>query len=294
MVLGLAVAASTAAAQRAELEAGLRARAAGDHEAALAAFSSAWDTTAAPIARAEMAIEELALGRYVLAETHASEALVFSADPAIAARVDELSATRDTAAAHLGSIEVRCPEGFAIRVDGEPVGTSPLTHLARVEVGRHTVEATRAAYEPARVELEVSSGALARATLAPVWIDDRPLLARSGGEGQRIAGWTLVGAGAIALVVASIALGVELDRDAYLRTDACTPTSPLESRESRCPDAASLRASYTDVTRALFVSAAVLGLAGILLVVTAPSDPSATSARCAPSLAPGFVCQVTF
>ncbi len=68
----------------------------------------------------------------------------------------------------------------------------------------------------------------------------------------------------------------------------------MESRETRCPDAASTRGTYTDVARALLLSAAVFGLAGIVLVLTAPSDPQGTSARCAPSLAPGFACQVTF
>lgn len=287
--------APAARAQDDPLALGRAAREAGDHAAALAAFSSAWDASAAPIARAEMASEELALGRFVLAETHASEALAFATDPEIAARAADISATRDAAAAHLGSVEIRCPAGFALSVDDAPVGTSPLPHLVRLEAGHHVVRASRDDYEPAMAEVDVAARSVARASLEPVWIDDRPILERGAtGEGQRIAGWTSLIAGGVALAVGAVALGVELDRDAYLRSDACTPTSPLESRESRCPDAASIRGTYVDVARVLFVSAAVLGLAGVILLVTAPSDPTAVQARCAPSPAPGFVCQVTF
>ncbi len=288
--------ADSARAQESALASGRSARAAGDHAAALADFTSAWDATAAPIARAEMASEELALGRFALAETHASEALAFADDPEIAARATSITETRDTAAAHLGSVEVRCALGCVISIDGERVGTTPLPHLVRAEAGAHAVHAELSGYLPADTRVDVSVGAVARATLDPVWIDDRPILERIGGtgDGQRIAGWIAVSAGGIALVIGAVALGVELDHDASLRSDACAPASPAESRESRCPDAASSRATYTDVARALLVSAAVLGVAGIVLLLTAPSAPASPSLSCAPTLAPGFACQGTF
>ncbi len=286
-----------ALAQDDALARGRAARERGEHAEALAAFAEAWTAGAAPIARAEMALEELALGRYVLAETHATEALAFAADPALAPVAEALAAARDAAGAHLGSLEIACPAGCTISVDGTALGVAPLPHLVRVEAGTHALHGELAGHEPADASVDVAAGALARATLEPRWIDDRPILERTGeaGEGQRIAGWTAVALGGAALVIGAVALGVELDRDAFLRSEACAPGAPTESREGRCPDAASTRATYTDVARALLLSGAVLGIGGLVLLLTAPSsDPQGASARCAPSFAPGLVCQVAF
>lgn len=277
------------------LTTGRAAREAGDHAAALTAFTTVWESSAAPLARAEMAIEELALGRFALAETHATEALSFASDPLVTAMTAQLTETRDAAASHLGSVEVRCPAGCVISLDRVPTGATPLAHLLRIEAGTHAIHAELEGYEPADTSVDVTAGSVVRVTLAPVWIDTRPILERGNGDGQRIAGWIAVVAAGVALVIGSVALGVQLDRDSFLLGDACTPSSMMETRESHCPGAASTRATYTDVSRAMFVSAAVLGLAGVVFLLTAPtSDPLATSARCAPSVAPGFVCQVTF
>ncbi|MFO0686763.1 MAG: PEGA domain-containing protein [Sandaracinus sp.] len=283
-----------ARAQDDPLAQGRAARDAGDHAAALAAFTRAWEAGAAPIARAEMAREELALGAYALAETHAAEALALGGED-VAAMTDALAAVQADAAAHLGSIEIRCEGGCAIAVDGTPVGTTPLAHLIRIEPGTHVVEARRDGHEDAHAEVRVEALAVARVALSPTWIDTRPILERGGtGDGQRIAGGVILGAGGVALVIGLVALGVELDRDAFLRSDACAPSSATEPREARCPDAASTRGTYTDVARAMLLSGAALAAAGVVLLLTAPSDPAAPALACAPTLGPGLACRLRF
>ncbi len=282
-----------AQAQDDALERGRVAQAAGDHVAALAAFTDAWDRTAAPIARARMAIEALALERFALAETYANEALAFSADPDIAALTATLASVRDAAASHLGNLEVRCTPRCLISVDGSVVGAAPLPHLLRVTLGTHAVHAELADAHPAEASVDVTASAVARVTLEPEHIDTRPILERDGnGEGARIGGWSSLAAGGVALVIASVALGIELDRDSVLRSDACTPATTMDTRESTCPDAASTRGTYTDVARVLFVTAAVFAAAGLILLLTAPSAPASPSVACMPAL--GIVCQARF
>ncbi len=294
VLAGAALAPCAASAQDEPLAAGRAAREAGDHVAALLAFTEAWEASAAPMARAEMAREELALGRYALAETHAAEALSLGAGDVLELGEDLVS-IRDAAAAHLGSLEVRCDGGCAIEVDGSPVGTTPLPHLVRVEPGDHVVRAHREGHEPAESSAHVEALGVTRITLAPRWIDTRPILERGGtGDGQRIAGAVILGAGGASLLVGLASLGVELDRDAFLRGEACTPTATGESREMHCPDAASTRATYTDVARATLIAGAVLAAAGIVLLLTAPSDPAAPAVACAPTLGPGLACALRF
>ena len=282
-----------AQAQDDALARGLASSETGDHAAALAAFTDAWDRTAAPIARAHMAIEALALDRFALAETYASEALAFTGDTDVAAMSAELASVRDAAASHLGNLEVRCTAACLISVDGSVVGTTPLPHLLRVALGAHAVHAELPGAHPADASVEVSASGVARVTLAPEHIDTRPILERDGnGEGARIAGGSVLAAGGVALVIASVALGIELDRDSVLRSDACTPATAMDTRESTCPDAASTRGTYTDVARVMFVSAAVLAAAGLILILTAPSAPASPSVACVPAL--GIVCQARF
>lgn len=299
LALALALAAALPALARAQadlLATGRAARAAGDHAAALAAFDAAWQATTAPIARAEMAIEELALGRFALAETHATEALAFASDPEVAARASELAAVRDAAGSHLGSLDVGGPLGATIAIDGVVAGTIPLAHLIRLEAGTHALHVTLTGFEPADAVVEITAGTSGRTVVRLTPFDERPILERTGetGDGQRIAGWAGLAAGGVALVIGGVALGVELDRDAFLRSDACAPISPGETRESRCADAASTRATYTDVARAMLLAGAVLGIAGVVLLLTAPSEPTGVAARCVPSMAPGVVCEIVF
>ena len=279
-----------------DLTRGRSAREAGDHTAALSAFSAAWEHTSAPIARAEMALEELALGDFVLAEAHATDALAFATDPEVAALLPALTHARDDAAAHLGSLDVRCLEGCVITIDGHPAGTTPLAHLVRVTSGTHVVHADLEDYEPAQASVDVAVLAIERVTLEPVYIDDRPILSRTGGvgDGERIAGGIAIGVGGVSLVIGAVALGVELDRDSLLRSEACAPIAMGTTREQRCPDAASTRTTYTDVARNMLLLGAGLAVVGLVFILTAPSDPAQPRAACVPSLGPGFACQVTF
>lgn len=299
LALALALLVSAhAAAQDDPLAAGRAAQTAGDHAAALARFTDAWTSAPTAIARGEMAIEALALHEWLLAETYANEALGLPVDEAFAARRTAVEAARDAAVQHLGSLEAQCTPGCDVRVDGASVGTAPIAHLVRLAEGEHRVEGVLPDAEPAASTVVIVAGEVARVRLAPVPLDHRPILERTGseGDGQRIGGVIGLAVGGALLVVGGVALGVELAADATLRSSACAPTAPMESREQHCPGAAAERATYTDLARGTLLGGAVLAVAGLVFFLTAPSEPepTASAVRCAPTLAPGFACEGRF
>lgn len=68
------------------IEAGVAARRGGDDERALVLFTQAWASGHSPRARAQMGLAEQALGKFVDAEAHLSEALAAPGDAWITAR----------------------------------------------------------------------------------------------------------------------------------------------------------------------------------------------------------------
>ena len=125
----------------AALREGVELRARGQDEAALAAFRRSWEIAPGPRARAQMALAEQALGRWIQAEQHLQEALVAEADPWIRRHRAALRAALEVIGEHLGGLDVRGGvPGAEVRVEGRARGTLPLVLPLRVPVGTVVLE----------------------------------------------------------------------------------------------------------------------------------------------------------
>ena len=106
---------------------------------------------------------EQALGLWVEAEAHITEALADPTDPGVQKNENALRAARDYVEARLGSIEVwGKPAGARVNIDGDFVGVLPLAKPTRAVVGQRKLVVEAAGYQPERRTIEVSAGALIR------------------------------------------------------------------------------------------------------------------------------------
>jgi hypothetical protein len=122
---------------------------------------------------------EQALGLWVGAEAHITEALAHPRD----AWIEKNDAALRTALAYvqerLGSIEVwGTPAGARVSIDSERVGTLPLAKPARAAVGQRKLVVEAPGYQPERRTVDVGPGALVRehAVLQAATVADKPSL----------------------------------------------------------------------------------------------------------------------
>ncbi|HET6147936.1 MAG TPA: hypothetical protein VFH68_10425 [Polyangia bacterium] len=121
----------TASAARAEdiraiVQKGNDLRRQGHDEAALAEFQRAARIENSPTITAQIALAEQALGLWVEANTHLSQALEHERDPWIIKNRKALDGARATIQAHLCRVEIwGTPGGAEVSLEGKPAGTLP-------------------------------------------------------------------------------------------------------------------------------------------------------------------------
>ena len=99
---------------------GVEKRRAGEDAAALDLFRLAYELKHSPRAVGQMGLAEMALGRWLNAETHLQEALTAAQDPWIKKNSRALEASQVSVREHLGNLEVLgSPEGAEVIVEGE-------------------------------------------------------------------------------------------------------------------------------------------------------------------------------
>jgi hypothetical protein len=166
-ILLLAPAAHAQVDPEATYKEGIELRKQGSDAAALAKFEAAYAAGKAPKARAQMALAEQALGRWVDAERHLLEALAVADDPWIGKQRATLEESLSEIRKHLGKIEVvGAPDGAEIVVSGNVAGVAPLASPLRVEVGSYTIEAKKPGYYPGVRVITVESDGTSRCDLA--------------------------------------------------------------------------------------------------------------------------------
>lgn len=282
---------------------------------ALTLLTRAWDETHSPRARAQMARAEQALGRWLDAEEHMSEALT-SDDPWIVARRASLEAERALVRSHLGRVEVLgLPDGARIRVDGRGPYTVPLSEPAWSAVGTVLIEVEAAGHFPIARRVVVDVGSTTRETItlvrvplepapvappappvavappsAPVVRDAPPdgSSARATlGVASLLAGGTFALGGLAAHIARELTVSAAADHGCGY---------DLSGRLVGPGDCAE-RVSTVDVTAALAVTGYVTGAvfvgAGIALIATAPRARTRAAWSCAPSWR-GAACEWRF
>jgi len=155
--------------EEAALRRGFELREKGSDEAALAEFHRAYDLKKGARARAQMALAEQALGRWIDAEAHLAEALQRTGDPWIARNRTLLDQALGEIRQHIGSLELSGgTPGAEVRVNGRVAGKMPLDRPLRVEAGSVSLEVRAAGYLPVVRTITVPANGLAREPIALV------------------------------------------------------------------------------------------------------------------------------
>ncbi len=131
------------------IERGIQLREQGKDEEALAQFQRAFQTTPSPRAKAQIALAEQALGRWLSAGKDLTVALASASDAWIAKHKTALDGALATIQTHLGDLVlIGGIAGADVKIDGAKAATLPASVPVRLDVGTHTLEISAAGYYP--------------------------------------------------------------------------------------------------------------------------------------------------
>ncbi len=288
---------------------GVDLREAGRDEEALVLFEQAWARSQSPRARAQVALAEQALGRWVLAEAHLTEALGAGRDPWIRRNRAALEGALRVIQQRIGSLEVRGGvPGAQVEVNGRAVGSLPLTEVVRVVAGSATLRVSAEGYYPVTREITVAAGATVRESVEMRREPPRPTVAvappvvtvtrtvRVSPRAPRALGVVAVTLGGLTLVGASVASALSLRASSQWNDDARCLV-PGETRYAACGSFYDEALTTRTLGLAGFVSGGLLTALGVVLLVTSRggSSPPSTAFRCAGGPgAFGLACGVSF
>jgi hypothetical protein len=149
---------SAAASDDAEglIQQGLALRRSGKNFEALKFFQRALGLAPTPRSNAQLGLAEQALGHWVESEQHLGTALAADTDGWIRKNRAILEASLSTVRSHVGLVEVTGePAGASVRVNGNVVGTLPLTEPIRANEGYLEVDLQAPGWLPAHRTLTV-------------------------------------------------------------------------------------------------------------------------------------------
>jgi len=162
---------------------GLKLREQGKDAEALAVFVRAQELAPTPRALAQRALAEQALGDWAQAEVHLRDALAATDDPWILRHRQALDGAFAVIGEHLGQLQLNGGiAGAELRLDGQLVGTLPLSAPLRVVVGRPMLEVAAAGYYPVRREIAIKAGSLSTESIELVPLPQHPIVASAPGE----------------------------------------------------------------------------------------------------------------
>lgn len=244
------------------------------HDAdALALFERAWEISPTPRARAQMALAEQALGRWVDAEAHLVEALSHAGDPWIRSVRAVLEQSLRAVREHVGRLEVRANvDGAIVRVGSRHLATLPSEPVS-LPVGELELTIEAPGWVAAQRTVQIQPGELTRETIELARAvgpqTERETAAGGSARFLAFAGAGVAAAGAVAGAIWWAGRQSELD--------AC--------RAGSCANEGEVRTAR-DAAMAVTLVAAGLAIAG-LVVGLAIEDDSALA--CAP-----LACRATF
>lgn len=294
---------------------GIELRERGKDDEALSVFRQALARAPTPRARAQVALAEQALGMWAAAEADLLTALAAQDDAWIAKNRAALERALAIIRRHLGSLDVRGPDGAEVVLDGVRLGVLPQVAPFRAEAGWRTLELRAKGFYPTRRTVEIPAGGVARetvslvpaptedtrATAAPVTAQDRGVAADDPGRAQRRVGWVLVGTGGAGLLAGGVGLVVRKGVvDAY---NASCPGLGAPNQPAECADKLDAERGWLTFSIVSFIAGGVLTIGGFTLVATAPrarnvlSSGQKTAPGCAPSLGSkefALACGATF
>jgi hypothetical protein len=306
--------------EEAALRRGFELREKGKDEAALAEFQHAYDLKKSARARAQMALAEQALGRWIDAEAHLAEALQQTGDAWIARNRTLLEPALADIRQHVGSLDLSGgTPGAEVRVNGRVAGKMPLDRPLRVEAGSVSLEVRATGYLPVVRTINVPANGLARepitlvaAVSGPPGVRAVPEMAppahttgaspikRPLGIGLGIAGIGALGVG-VGFHLLRQSRASDFNRDCMINAmTGAISGSPGVNCQSRYDGVQQAR----NIAIVGYVAAPILlGAAAYALFSSSPSESSPADHRaashplqfaCAPSAAPAITCAAIF
>lgn len=145
------------------LSQGVELRRQGNDAAALERFREAHKLEPGPRTLAQMGLAEQALGFWMAADRHVRLALETAQDPWIRKHRPALEQALTLIDSHLTQLHITgSPDGAEVLVDGEAVGTLPLTKPLRVSQGTVVVDVRAKGYVPISRPLQIAPGMTGR------------------------------------------------------------------------------------------------------------------------------------
>ncbi len=294
-VVGLLLLCPTAAAAQPVTEdslisRGITLREGGDDTQALAVFTQAWELGHGPRARAQVALAEQALGRWVDAEAHLVEAMESQTNPWIRRNRAPLDAALAVVRQHLGTVELRgVPTGTALRVEGREL-RFPLEVPLRVAAGAVAVELRAEGFVPWSRTLTVAAGStetedVTLERVAPVVVPvAAPVVVtvvrevRLGNAIPRIVGLASAGLGGALLIGSTVAWALQLSAAQRWNDDVMCLHGD-RTREETCGADRSAAESARSAGVVTTVSGLLLGAVGAVLLLTAPPSRTVVTER---------------
>jgi hypothetical protein len=303
------------AAADALVEEGVSLREQGRDEEALERFRRAYAIEPSARARAQIALAEQALGRWVEAERDLLAALAHGTDRWIVKHEVALRGALATIAKHVGDVViVGGVPGAEVRIDGVRQGVLPLTEPLRLEAGTHTLEVEAPGYYPVSRPVTVGPASPARVSLdmhrrsaapsgvpaelpPPTPASADPAEPRSAGVAQHVVGLSLAGASLVGVGVGIGALVARGDRvSAYNDDPACPPIEQV-TRPAACQGHVDAARTWEVAAAVGFVAGGAFLVAGAITFFTAKASGDGAKGRaglmCAPG-AFGATCRLEF
>jgi hypothetical protein len=313
---------SDASSETALIRKGLDLRQKGQDEEALKEFRRAYELSQSARALAQIALAEQALGRWVEAESHLTEALTHTQESWISHNKKHLDQALNDIQGHLGSLELSGEaKPGTVKVDGVQVATLPLAAPLRVPAGSIALEVQAPGYLPIGRTVVVPARGLAREPLVFVAVAaakplppvnqppvsptattevEKPLAPPSRWGAGRTVG-VIFGVAALGALGTGIAFHlIHENRAKSYNGHGCTPATGLPPSDCQSLYNGVNSAEYIAI--AGYVGTAVLGGLATYLLVRSPSAPADKVAaadtgfrfQCGPTVGLGVTCAGRF
>jgi len=260
-----------------------------------------------------------AAGKWLLADSYMRKVTALEGDPYYQRHADAIDVVRRSIAARVGTFQAQGgPDGASVRLDGQLVGTLPMTAPASIEAGAYLMEVHKPGYYRLRRNVTISGGVLTREPVELNRAVARGDLgagpgtagAAASGEvdvgGERAnqswwqspaVGWTFLGLGVASGVASGIAFATREDRVDRWNDDRCVPEDDdTSTRQENCgpfKDEAETAQSIGIVTA---IAGAVFTGVGITHLLTTggsddsvPTDSASTSGLKVTDCGAGFL-----
>lgn len=235
-----------------------------------------------------------AAGKWLMADAYMRKVSALSDDPYYRRHADAIEVVRRSIAARVGSFHVQGgPDGASVRLDGQLVGTLPMTEPTSIEAGAYLMEVHKPGFYRLRRNVTISGGVLTR---EPVELNQAvvrgDLGAGAGASGSGAVGaeahqsfwsspavgWTLIGLGVASGAASGVAFAVREDRVSEWNNEAACVPSSGESRLDACgsvKDDAELAETIGLVTGIAGVAFLGAGITHLLINSSGEENPDA-------------------